>query len=128
MLLNGMLTYWMAYKVLKGGGGGFFIWVGIIMLLFFSIPVVFMLGYTVSQNTAILYYSYNCCSFFPQYMLMILNMTTNERANYKRYRHFRDGHGNYSNPFSRGVFYNILEYFNIIDPVYLQNRAKSYIV
>ena len=59
---------------------------------------------------------------------MILNMTTNERANYKRYRHFRDGHGNFINPFSRGLFYNILEYFNIVNPVYLRNKGKGYVV
>ncbi len=59
---------------------------------------------------------------------MILNMTTNERANYKRYRHFADGHGNFRNPFSRGLFYNILEYFNIIDSVHLRNKGKDHVV
>ncbi len=49
MLINGILTYLMAYMILKGGGGGIFVWMGILVLCFFSIPVVIMLGYTVSH-------------------------------------------------------------------------------
>ena len=54
MLLNGIFTYLMTYLVLKGGGGGFFVWIGIVVLIFFSVPVVIMLGYTVSLT-------FSCC-------------------------------------------------------------------
>ena len=58
---------------------------------------------------------------------MVLNMTTNERANYKRYRHFRDAHGHYHNPFSRGVLMNVLEYFNIVAPLHARRvPARSF--
>ena len=58
-------------------------------------------------------------------MLMLVNMTTNERANHKRYRHFRDVHGHFHNPFSRGVFMNILEYFNIVEPAHLKKKPTQ---
>lgn len=56
---------------------------------------------------------------------MLVNMTTNERANHKRYRHFRNVHGQFHNPFSRGVFKNVLEYFNIIEPAHLRKKTNQ---
>ena len=53
-----MLTYLMTYLVLKGGGGGFIVWAGIGVLIFFSIPVVIMLGYTVSYIYIIYIYCF----------------------------------------------------------------------
>ena len=59
---------------------------------------------------------------------MVLNMTTNERNNYKRYRHFRDVHGHYHNPFTRGVFMNVMEYFNLAEAKHLRRSpAKSFV-
>ena len=56
---------------------------------------------------------------------MVLNMTTNERANYKRYRHFKDVHGRYNNPFGRGIFMNILEYFNMVEPLHSRKLSAT---
>ncbi|KAJ1519451.1 hypothetical protein ONE63_004741 [Megalurothrips usitatus] len=39
------------------------------------------------------------------------NLTTNEMFNYKRYPYLRDKKGRFQNPFSRGPFYNLLEFF-----------------
>ena len=50
MLFNGILAYVMVYLVLEGGGGSFLTWIGISTLAFFTIPVVVMIGYTVSVN------------------------------------------------------------------------------
>lgn len=41
-------------------------------------------------------------------------MTTNESINFKRYKHFKDKDGNYSNPFYTNWKINLLEFFHII--------------
>ena len=41
---------------------------------------------------------------------MLLNLTTNERINYKRYKYLQDGKGKYYNPYDRGWWTNILEF------------------
>ena len=48
--------------------------------------------------------------------MIISNITTNEKANYTRYRHFKTEDGSFHNPFDRGVFYNCLEYWHLITP------------
>ncbi|XP_026476172.1 protein S-acyltransferase 24-like [Ctenocephalides felis] len=40
-----------------------------------------------------------------------MNLTTNEMFNYKRYPYLRDKRGRYQNPFSRGPFLNLIEFF-----------------
>lgn len=40
-----------------------------------------------------------------------MNLTTNEMFNYKRYGYLRDKRGRYQNPFSRGPFLNLIEFF-----------------
>lgn len=40
-----------------------------------------------------------------------MNLTTNEMINYKRYAYLRDKRGRYQNPFSRGPFLNLIEFF-----------------
>ncbi|EEB15132.1 Palmitoyltransferase TIP1, putative [Pediculus humanus corporis] len=40
-----------------------------------------------------------------------MNLTTNEMFNYKRYSYLKDKKGKYFNPFSRGPFVNLFEFF-----------------
>ena len=44
---------------------------------------------------------------------MVLNLTTNERVNHKRYEYLKDGKGKYYNPYDRGLRINILEFFHL---------------
>ena len=44
---------------------------------------------------------------------MLLNLTTNERVNHKRYEYLKDGKGKYYNPYDRGYRTNILEFFHL---------------
>jgi len=46
-----------------------------------------------------------------------MNLTSNEMFNYKRYNYLKNARGKYHNPFSRGMFYNIAEFFLCIQPV-----------
>ena len=46
----------MVYQVLKAGLGGFFIYIGIVSLIFFSFPVIVMLGYVVCHLILIVYH------------------------------------------------------------------------
>lgn len=48
---------------------------------------------------------------------MLLNITTNERINFKRYAYLKDGKGKYYNPYDRGYKNNILEFFHIKRPM-----------
>lgn len=41
----------------------------------------------------------------------MMNLTTNEMFNYKRYAYLRDKRGRYNNIFSRGVALNLFEFF-----------------
>ncbi|KAH9504317.1 putative protein S-acyltransferase 23 [Bulinus truncatus] len=42
-----------------------------------------------------------------------VNLTTNERINYKRYSYLKDGKGAFYNPFDRGLRNNILEFLHL---------------
>ena len=66
MLFDGCLTYLMVYQVLKAGLGGFFIYIGIVSLIFFSFPVIIMLGYVVCHLMLIV--DHNTCSIKVQYL------------------------------------------------------------
>lgn len=46
-----------------------------------------------------------------------MNLTTNEMFNYKRYNYLKNARGKYHNPFSRGAFYNLAEFFLCIQPI-----------
>lgn len=46
-----------------------------------------------------------------------MNLTTNEMFNYKRYSYLKNGRGKYYNPFSRGLVYNLAEFFLCVQPV-----------
>jgi len=46
-----------------------------------------------------------------------MNLTSNEMFNYKRYNYLKNARGKYTNPFSRGMFYNLAEFFLCIQPV-----------
>ena len=124
MFINGCLTYIISYNVLQQEGG-YLMYIGVTLLGFFSIPVTFMLLYTVSLITT--YKNGSCISNDLSFQIRLIfgNLTTNERANYRRYRHFRDGHGNYRNPFNRGVFYNVLEYFHVVEPPYVKKPGRA---
>lgn len=49
--------------------------------------------------------------FTFQILHACMNLTTNEMFNYKRYSYLRDKRGKYCNPFSRGPFFNFIEFF-----------------
>ena len=46
-----------------------------------------------------------------------LNLTTNERINYKRYDYLKDGKGKYYNPYSRSLKNNFLEFLHLKRPI-----------
>ena len=48
-----------------------------------------------------------------------MNLTTNEMFNYKRYNYLKNGRGKYHNPYSRGVIYNLAEFFLCVQPIEL---------
>ena len=48
---------------------------------------------------------------------MLLNLTTNERINWRRYLYLKDGKGNYYNPYDRKWKLNILEFFHLKKPM-----------
>lgn len=54
LLVIGLLSFYIIYHVLMAGGGSFLVYAGIAALLFFSIPVMIMLGYIVSCQEATL--------------------------------------------------------------------------
>lgn len=41
------------------------------------------------------------------------NLTINEQVNFRRYDYLKDGIGQFSNPFDRGVKMNLKEYFHL---------------
>ncbi|XP_060553590.1 uncharacterized protein LOC132732310 isoform X2 [Ruditapes philippinarum] len=52
--------------------------------------------------------------FLTMIYLSVVNLTTNEYINYKRYKHFKDKDGSFKNPFDSGWKFNVLEFFKII--------------
>ena len=47
-----------------------------------------------------------------------MNVTSNEMFNYKRYNYLKNGRtGKYHNPYSRGIFYNLAEFFLCVEPL-----------
>ena len=52
-----------------------------------------------------------------QLLYAAMNLTSNEMFNYKRYNYLKNARGKYYNPFSRGMFYNLAEFFLCIQPV-----------
>lgn len=46
-----------------------------------------------------------------------MNMTTNERLNAKKYSYLMDGRGRFYNPYDKGLFLNLLEFFHFITPL-----------
>jgi hypothetical protein len=55
--------------------------------------------------------------FIFQLLYAAMNLTTNEMFNYKRYSYLKNGRGKYYNPFSRGLVYNLAEFFLCVQPV-----------
>ena len=49
-----------------------------------------------------------------QVYLSVVNLTTNESINFKRYKHMKDENGDYKNPFFRDWKINVLEFLHII--------------
>lgn len=80
-------------------------------------------------STAVLLVPFALCvtMVIMQKVLIRYNMTTNEHANYRRYRHFRTADGRYHNPFNRGLVANSLEYWNITEPPHSKWRA-TYVI
>ena len=52
-----------------------------------------------------------------QLLYAAMNLTTNEMFNYKRYSYLKNARGKYHNPFSRGIIYNLAEFFLCVQPV-----------
>ena len=57
--------------------------------------------------------------FLIQLLYAAMNLTTNEMFNYKRYNYLKNSRGKYHNPYSRGVIYNLAEFFLCVQPVEL---------
>ena len=55
-----------------------------------------------------------------------MNLTTNENANYFRYRHFKQPDGTYNNPFNRGLLGNLKEFLYLQRPPYMAVRTDPY--
>ena len=51
-----------------------------------------------------------------QLLYAAMNLTTNEMFNYNRYSYLKNGRGKYYNPFSRGIVYNLAEFFLCVQP------------
>ena len=51
-----------------------------------------------------------------QLLYAAMNLTSNEMFNYKRYSYLKNGRGKYYNPFSRGIVYNLAEFFLCVQP------------
>ncbi|XP_071954906.1 palmitoyltransferase ZDHHC17-like [Antedon mediterranea] len=47
------------------------------------------------------------------FQISYLAVTTNERMNQRRYKHFKDKDGNPINPFNRGIVRNLVDFFNV---------------
>jgi hypothetical protein len=56
-------------------------------------------------------------SHHAQLLYAAMNLTTNEMFNYKRYNYLKNSRGKYHNPYSRGLFYNLAEFFLCVQPV-----------
>ena len=52
-----------------------------------------------------------------QLLYAAMNLTTNEMFNYKRYNYLKNSRGKYHNPFSRGILYNLAEFFLCVQPL-----------
>ena len=60
---------------------------------------------------------YTDFSFSIQLLYAAMNLTTNEMFNYKRYSYLKNSRGKYYNPYSRGLVYNLAEFFLCVQPV-----------
>ena len=54
---------------------------------------------------------------------MVMNLTTNERLNCKRYNYLKDGKGKYYNPYDRGWKSNVLEFF-LLKPMLSDDQVQ----
>ena len=61
-----------------------------------------------------------------QSMMVTVNLTANEYANYYRYRHFKQPNGTFKNPFNHGIINNLLEFFYLKKPPYVQQQRDVY--
>ena len=59
-------------------------------------------------------YLYFIC--FTQLLYAAMNLTKNEMFNYKRYSYLKNSRGKYHNPYSRGLIYNLAEFFLCVQP------------
>ena len=66
-------------------------------------------------------YQIDSFSFLYQLLYAAMNLTTNEMFNYKRYSYLKNSRGKYYNPFSRGILYNLAEFFLCVHPVELED-------
>ena len=63
--------------------------------------------------------------YFFQLLYAAMNLTTNEMFNYKRYSYLKNGRGKYYNPFSRGMIYNLAEFYLCVQPVETPEEMRS---
>jgi hypothetical protein len=74
-----------------------------------------------------------CLPAFPalytlcfQTVMAVQNLTVNEYNNYYRYRHFKQPNGTFKNPFHHGFVNNLLEFFYMRKPTYMQDRRDIF--
>ena len=73
-------------------------------------------SYIIKHNFPNLYWYFNISIYF-QLLYAAMNLTTNEMFNYKRYSYLKNSRGKYHNPYSRGLVYNLAEFFLCVQPV-----------
>ncbi|OCT99816.1 probable protein S-acyltransferase 23 [Xenopus laevis] len=57
--------------------------------------------------------------------MALVNITTNERINVKKYTYLKDDRGHFRNPFDRGLYLNFLEFIDLVAPLsedYIQKK------
>jgi hypothetical protein len=106
--VNSLFCFYFSWRIVDLEGADFAMYIGLSLYAVFFISGLVMIGF--------------------QLYTIIFNLTTNERANYRRYRHFRTANGRYKNPFDRGFMKNCLEYWNVIEQVGVIRRRGNHIV
>ena len=93
--------------------------IGLIEALIFCGLGWLLSGFTVRSYENISMHIHNAdFVFHPQLLYAAMNLTTNEMFNYKRYNYLKNGRtGKYHNPYSRGIFYNLAEFFLCVEPL-----------
>ncbi len=131
--INCSITIFFAFYCISMEGWKLLYIIGLIEALIFCGLGWLLSGFTVKSATcwsvATTCLSFKCwqslkflvfCSLTPNLLQLLyaaMNLTTNEMFNYKRYSYLKNARGKYYNPYSRGLFMNLAEFFLCVSPV-----------